>query len=183
MKGKRVLFFFIALSVLLASAFIWSLSAYVELENSLPYLLPGEEPDFDFSSVDSRGVIFPGEDFKKGVVLLFIYRDADRATDNWLIWSSLADLVRKYGVKSYGLIINEGFNKFYYALDKMDKDEWFKVLAPVERNRFLENFRIKYNSSQTLVVKDGEIRMLKFGKLLDDDYEALIREVKSLVEE
>ncbi len=183
MNRKHINVLIVVLFVLLTGALVLSVLEYRRLENSLPYLLPGDEPEFNFELVDSAGYRFKGEIFKKKTVLLFIYRDSDRTTDNWLIWSSIAELASDLEVKSYGLILNEGFDRFYYALEKMDKDQWFKVFAPVHRSRFTDCFRIKYNLSQTLVVDNGIVKMVKFGKLLDEDYEDIMKLIRDLSQE
>ncbi|MCP4217639.1 MAG: hypothetical protein GY765_23555 [bacterium] len=148
------------------------ISQNTKLEAALPYLTPGESPEyFDIISEDGKNVDLSR--LQSGNSLIVIFKSpCSRCNKNIAVWNRIFDHVKDQ-CNVYGIITGDASD-----IHEVGAGTKFDLYYPADINRFRRAFRLRLNFAQTLVAKEGKIDLIRFGDISGEDFPTIIKTIK-----
>lgn len=133
-----------------------------DIKQALPYLYYGETIDY-FNVIGVSNGAPEQNSLQDGKpCLLFIFsRPCTTCDKNLHLWRKMAGILKEEAA-IYGIVlgnVTEGYNFAEQA--RLN----FPIFVPNDLEKFIQNFRIKLNLSQTIVCKDKRVIHLKMGDI------------------
>ena len=178
MKLKKG-FVFISIALLIFSGFtIYKLIRLNrQYRNALPYRLVGET--IEYLSLESTNENVPSLRELPGemVSILYIFSQPCTICDKNLFYLKKFTRFLDKSVVIRGVVIGN-FSDAYKFIQNAEPG--FDVYVPEDLNRFIDEFRIKFNQSHLLVCKGKEIKFVRTGELSSDGFPQILRTIRSM---
>ncbi len=173
MKDKTFIFILAIISIFIISGFIYYklIQKNKLVKNSLPYLTSGEKIDY-FSLIGENGDEIDASTLKEdNPTLIFIFpHECTLCEKNLIIWKRIVSILEGR-VNTYGIILDD-MSEGLKIKEKTNLN--FQLYIPADIEKFLKQFRIKSNLSQTILYDNG-VRLLTLGELAAGDTKELIK--------
>jgi len=148
-----------------------------EYKNLIPYLLVGEEIK-NVDLIDSDAQLIDPSQITKGVSVIFVFLKRCSPCDkNIIYWKKIAQMFENK-ISVTGVVLNtptEGFN-----FEKEAKLN-FRVYVPDNLTKYTKDMRIRLNQSQTIVLRDGKVKLVTMGDLSGKNAIEIINKIKGLL--
>lgn len=176
MKNKTIYVIFVLL--------IFSLFANYKLfivnkkyKDFIPYLLVGEEIK-NVDLIDSEAQLIGPSKLTKGVSVIYVFlKNCSPCDKNIIYWKKIAKMFEKK-ISIAGVVINTPTKAFNFEKEaKLN----FKVYVPDNLTQYTKNMRIRLDQSQTIVLKDGRVKLVTMGNLSGKNAIDIINTIKGLL--
>jgi len=146
------------------------------LKESLPYLVKGEKIKY-FNLIDKNGKRINEKVLKNNSPsLIFIFsRPCSPCNKSIIYWKRLSSILRGK-VHIYGIVLNTATEAYSFS---SNTNLNFPIFVPEDINSFIKNFRIKINSPETILYKNGIVH-LRLGEINSKDVTKIIKKVKGV---
>jgi peroxiredoxin len=146
-------------------------------KEKIPYLLEGEKiANVDIIGQD--GQFIDPLRLKQGISVIFVFlKNCSPCDKNIIFWKKIAKLFDNK-ISVTGVVLNtptEGFN--FENKTKLN----FKIYVPDDLPEYTRDMRMMINQSQTIVLKDGRVKMVKMGDLDGKSAVEVINLIKGLL--
>jgi len=143
----------------------------------IPYMIRGESLK-NAQLLDETGQLIDSSILKKGVSIIFVFlKECSPCDTNITFWKKIAK-VFKDKVSIYGIILNTPTD----ALNFSEKAKLnFKIFVPDKLEQLISDWKLQSKFSQTIVLKDGKVSLLTYGKLDGDSTKQIVKEVRGLI--
>jgi peroxiredoxin len=176
---KKITTIQIVLVLLIFSLFInykqFSLNKHYK--SLIPYLLEGEKIK-NVDLIDRDAQLTNPDQLKKGISVVFVFlKNCSPCDKNIIFWKKIAKLF-KNRISVVGVVLNTPTEAFSFA-DKAKLN--FKIYVPDDLQKFTEDMRMTINQSQTIVLQDGRVKMVKLGDLGGNGATEVVKKLKGLL--
>jgi hypothetical protein len=148
------------------------------LRASLPYLIAGESMPLEklVNVADQNGdeLILNS---KQPMVIFIFPRPCTVCAKNIVYWNKMQTIFGSK-VPVYGIVADSLTNAYNFWEESGKQKIIFPVYVPDNLKRFLKSFRLKLNSSQTILVNRGKVEHLIIGDLEGDSAVDFIKRVR-----
>jgi hypothetical protein len=176
---KKSVILYVMLLVLIFSLFInyklFVLNKYYK--DKIPYLLEGEQVE-NADLIGQDGKFIDPLRIKKGISIIFVFLKRCSPCDkNIIFWKKIAKLF-KDEISVTGVVLNtptEAFN--FENKTKLN----FKIYVPDDLPAYIRDMRMMINQSQTIVLQDSRVKMVKLGDLDGNSAVKIISLIKGLL--
>lgn len=148
------------------------------IEENLPVLLKGEPIKyFDLYGIDDHKInssILSGKEYN----VIFIFdQPCSICTQNIAFWKKIKKFMGNK-IPVYGVVLSEYENMVNYAKQGMLN---FDIYFPIDREKFIENFRLKMNLAQTIILNKNKVLYIHQGTLNAKSFSYILSQLKNLV--
>lgn len=167
-----------AIIVILGFSLFKSIQVINRLKESLPYLYSGEKIEyFDLTRIQENPTDIDALDNTKPSILFIFSRPCSTCDRNLLPWQKIAKHLSGK-VNIYGIILNDMSGAYNFS--KKAKLN-FPVFVPKNIKKFIEAFRLRNNSSQTIICINNRVASLYMGELEGKDAIKILEFAKQLL--
>jgi len=146
-------------------------------KNLIPYLLVGEEIE-NVDLIDKDAQLIDPMQLKKGVSVVFVFlKECSPCDKNIVFWRKFAKLFdKKISVTS--VVLNTPTEGFKFA-EKAKLN--FNVYVPDDLPKYVRDMKMSINQSQTIILKDGRVEMVRVGILDSETAIEIMSKIKGLL--
>jgi len=168
--GKTVFFIAIVVSLALAVFCAYMFNECQHFRNLVPHLAKGESlPVIPFINGEDQPVDF--RNYEDKPLLLFVFeRPCSTCTKNIAYWSKLNELAHGRA-HVFGVITDRADMLRISGYQRMP----FVLIAPVDFNEFVREWRARLNLSQTYLVEADRVRWVRLGDLRGTDMREIMK--------
>ncbi len=143
----------------------------------IPFLLKGERIK-NFSLLDQNARFIEPFRLKKGISLVYIFlKDCSPCDKNIVYWRKIAKIFNQK-ISVIGVVLGTPTDAFNFA-EKANLN--FQIYVPDDLAKYTRDMRLMINQSQTIVLQDGKVKMVKMGNMDGSIAIDLINFIKGLL--
>lgn len=148
------------------------------LKKKIPVLIEGEKLKY-FDLVDAETRIIDNKILEKyPYSILFIFENpCSPCNDNIVYWKKIKKFINNK-IPIYG-IIPDYYEKMVDFSNTGGMN--FSVYAPVNKNKFINELKLKFNFAETLLLKRNKIEYIRIGKIDNDEFTGLLLKIKKII--
>lgn len=141
----------------------------------VPFLIQGEVlPGLDF--YDGSGQALSIRHLKEKPMLLFVFeRPCSTCTPNISFWNKLNEIANEKA-DVFGVI-----QELHEMFELVENNKLpFRLIAPKSFDEFRKKWRVYMNLSQTYLVHQGKVKLVRVGDINPDDIKGIVNEISRL---
>jgi peroxiredoxin len=128
--------------------------------------------------IDQDGQFIDPLRLQKGIAIVFVFlRNCSPCDKNIIFWKKIAKIFDNK-ISVTGIVLNTPTEAFNFE-DKAKLN--FKIYVPDDLEKYTRDMRMLINQSQTIVLKDGRVKMVKLGDLNGESAVEIINLIKGLL--
>lgn len=183
MRSKKYLTIAVITLIIILSYSLFLNYQYNKQKNfykqSVPYLLPGEKITyFDLVGLDGDNIDASILEQEKPSLIIIFKQPCSSCNENIQLWRRLGKLVTNR-VNVYGIILNDDVDPVEFSKKTRLS---FGLYQPFEKEKFVENWRVKLKYAQTIIYHQGRVIDVKLGDLSSDEFTEIIKILKEEIQ-